>query len=433
VLYPESPVKLALILSLPLTAVLALLFVLVIHWERKSIDDIQINNMLLYSRSLHQHIITSPIWRGPHSGHYIEMIGPVGEKFRDRQLLIMGKEYRRIDPLSMGPQFQALLKKRSTYRFHITSLESRGTPNRPDEWELEALVNFRDGEMQEDHTSVKFWGTPYFRYVAPIPLSEGCLRCHGGLTAGLSIDIPIDFADRLYAGQLKKSSLSFALFGFFILVFVMGITWFFSKRISDGFKDVKRLNEQLIVLSMRDKKMLESIVDGIAIISPFGRIDMVNPTFARLVGRNIEDLIDRDVGELEEDSLKRVLGMEPGQEVEIEGRIYTVTDISVSDEEKGQHYGKLRILHDATQEKLSAAMELAGATAHEMRQPLAILLNLSSLVKDKVKAGEDPAEELKMFESQCERINEIITKMLSITQYKTRKYAGEMRIFDLGE
>ena len=39
--------------------------------------------------------------------------------------------------------------------------------------------------------------------------------------------------------------------------------------------------------------------------------------------------------------------------------------------------------------RLKAAMELAGAAAHEMRQPLSVVIGLSGILEDKVKKGED--------------------------------------------
>jgi hypothetical protein len=81
--------------------------------------------------------------------------------------------------------------------------------------------------------------------------------------------------------------------------------------------------------------------------------------------------------------------------------------------------------------KLKAAIELAGATAHEMRQPLAVLIGFSELLKDKISKGKSPEEDLKIIINECYRIDDIISKMLNITHYKIKNYTDSIKIFDL--
>jgi signal transduction histidine kinase len=81
--------------------------------------------------------------------------------------------------------------------------------------------------------------------------------------------------------------------------------------------------------------------------------------------------------------------------------------------------------------RLKAAMELAGAAAHEMRQPLAVVIGLSGILENQVKKGEDVKEALEIIKDQSFRIDDIIHKMLNITQYKTKDYINGIRIFDI--
>lgn len=84
-------------------------------------------------------------------------------------------------------------------------------------------------------------------------------------------------------------------------------------------------------------------------------------------------------------------------------------------------------------EKLGAIVELAGATAHEMRQPMTILSTLQGLIKDKLSHQEQVTrEELDMIDTQCVKMDETIEKMLNITSYKTKPYVGNEQILDLG-
>ncbi|NIR26598.1 MAG: hypothetical protein GWN14_22745, partial [candidate division Zixibacteria bacterium] len=45
---------------------------------------------------------------------------------------------------------------------------------------------------------------------------------------------------------------------------------------------------------------------------------------------------------------------------------------------------------------------------------------------------EDVSAELATIEKQCTRMDKIISRMLNITAYKTKRYAFDMEIFDLG-
>jgi hypothetical protein len=82
--------------------------------------------------------------------------------------------------------------------------------------------------------------------------------------------------------------------------------------------------------------------------------------------------------------------------------------------------------------KLVAVVELAGAAAHELRQPMTVVHNLLSLFKEKVRHQENVTEEeLKIIDAQCVRMNGTLDKMLNITSYKTKPYVGNERIVDL--
>jgi signal transduction histidine kinase len=81
--------------------------------------------------------------------------------------------------------------------------------------------------------------------------------------------------------------------------------------------------------------------------------------------------------------------------------------------------------------QLKAIIELAGAAAHEIRQPLTVLSLQGQIIKAKIEAGEPLTRELDIVIKQCERINGTITKMQNITEYRTKPYLGNTRIVDL--
>ncbi|WP_203472295.1 Tll0287-like domain-containing protein [Dissulfurispira thermophila] len=87
---------------------------------------------------------------------------------------------------------------------------------------------------------------------------------------------------------------------------------------------------------------------------------------------------------------------------------------------------------DIERKRLEAIVELAGATAHEMRQPMTIVHNIISLFRDKFRHQEPlTEEEMNIIEDQCNRMNNIIKKMMNITAYRTKDYVKGKKIIDL--
>jgi signal transduction histidine kinase len=185
-------------------------------------------------------------------------------------------------------------------------------------------------------------------------------------------------------------------------------------------------------LSARDQKILGSIVDGIAIINEDGIVENTNDAFTRFTKIDPHTIKGKHINEFDDHPvLKNVFSSSPKGELNFDGRLFTLTEVPVVSEKGDKLLCSLRMLHDATDEKLSAAIEMAGATAHEVRQPLSIVISMADLVKEKIRKGEGVSEEIAVFEQQCKRINDIISRMLNITHYKTKNYTEDTKIFDL--
>ena len=78
-------------------------------------------------------------------------------------------------------------------------------------------------------------------------------------------------------------------------------------------------------------------------------------------------------------------------------------------------------------EKLEGVLEIAGATCHEINQPLQYMyLLLSEAMKDNPEI-----ESLQEIKKQCDRIKEITQKMESITVYESTEYVGGHKMVDI--
>jgi PAS domain S-box-containing protein len=82
-------------------------------------------------------------------------------------------------------------------------------------------------------------------------------------------------------------------------------------------------------------------------------------------------------------------------------------------------------------EKQAMIAELAGATAHELNQPLTSVLGYTELAKRKLDSQEEVGRILDIILSETERMADIVRKIGRITRYETKSYIGEQRIVDI--
>jgi PAS domain S-box-containing protein len=89
------------------------------------------------------------------------------------------------------------------------------------------------------------------------------------------------------------------------------------------------------------------------------------------------------------------------------------------------------VFHDVTAEKLDASLKVAGAAAHELRQPLQALVMTADLLGQELKGNKKYAQYLAVLQEGCKRINGIIEQMNQITAYRTKQYIGGTNILDI--
>ena len=76
--------------------------------------------------------------------------------------------------------------------------------------------------------------------------------------------------------------------------------------------------------------------------------------------------------------------------------------------------------------------ELAGATAHELNQPLTSLLGYAEFLQRRLEDADDAAKRaISTIERDATRIADIVAKIGKITEYRTKEYVGGARIVDL--
>jgi signal transduction histidine kinase len=82
-------------------------------------------------------------------------------------------------------------------------------------------------------------------------------------------------------------------------------------------------------------------------------------------------------------------------------------------------------------EKGAAVAHLAGATAHELNQPLTSVIGYAELLQRRLESDSPLTHAAKVIVTESERMAEIVCKIGKITKYETKSYVGEARILDL--
>jgi PAS domain S-box-containing protein len=103
----------------------------------------------------------------------------------------------------------------------------------------------------------------------------------------------------------------------------------------------------------------------------------------------------------------------------LESIIATITDISLRDVAQQEKLEK---------EKLQGALEMAGASCHEINQPLQAIIGYSDLFDS---PGAITAKELEQIKFQATRIGDITKRLSKITRYKTITHPGNTKIVDI--
>jgi DNA-binding response OmpR family regulator len=81
-------------------------------------------------------------------------------------------------------------------------------------------------------------------------------------------------------------------------------------------------------------------------------------------------------------------------------------------------------------ERNRVLMQAAGAAAHEINQPLTVLMGTAQILSEKLRADDPHGESIEAINRAAERIDAIVRKMGEIRQYATKPYLEGIDIID---
>lgn len=221
----------------------------------------------------------------------------------------------------------------------------------------------------------------------------------------------------------------------------------------------ERAARALVRSESKYRNILESIQEGYYEVDPQGRLLMMNKSMGRLIGRDPDELLGRDIREFMDhvhakavtEIVNNVYSTGRSQ-VAFDWRLNTAdgqrrlieSSISPIKDKDGRTTGFRGVCRDVTsrkkaeeerilREKYQAAIETAGAACHELNQPLQSILILAELMLSH--AGPDDAMRAKYNQliTESSRMAEITRRLISITDYRTRQYIGETKILDISK
>jgi diguanylate cyclase (GGDEF)-like protein len=152
----------------------------VYHQRRETLDLARLQADAYINKDL-----TFRSWATAHGGVYVrptEKMPPNPYlKAPDRDVVTTGGiRLTLINPAYMMRQVLQDFSEPFGIRGHLTSLTLLNPHNAPDQWEHEALLAFEHGAKKVEEMTV-FDGKSVLRYMRPVYVEEGCIKCHGSV------------------------------------------------------------------------------------------------------------------------------------------------------------------------------------------------------------------------------------------------------------
>ncbi len=167
-------------------------------------DEKKKNERLAFEtgRAFFQQAVITRSWNAHHDGVYVPVTKEtqpnpyLEDSFRDLSTE-QGIRLTKINPAYMTRQISEISSRSNRgIRFHITSLNPIRPENEATEWEKTWLLDFEYGTAEQG-TFYDDGSNSFFRYMAPLPVENSCLKCHakqgyqvGDIRGGISVVLP---------------------------------------------------------------------------------------------------------------------------------------------------------------------------------------------------------------------------------------------------
>ncbi len=276
---------------------------------------------------------------------------------------------------------------------------------------------------------------------APVNLLDGNIW-------SVAVVAPVsEVEDAIHSIQIRQ----FLLEGIVILVILLGgfmmfgimIRWSSSLNIevANRTRELKKSRDQY-------RSLIENANDIIFTLDRDGLITAINRSGISFFGKNKEDIIGQNIGEICFNEESAALQLKTLDEVFYDRAnkniVYTIrikneeywlnTNFSLLFDEYGEPYAVLGISRDITAdkkraieqqmyhtEKLASMGTLAAGVAHEINNPLALILGFSDMLLEKATPDSSEYELLRIIEKHAMNAKRVVENLLSFARYTEQK------------
>lgn len=179
------------------------------------------------ARMLFKQILLTRQWAADHNGLFVlKKRGIEANPYLDLPTVTdaQGHIYFLRNPAMITRELSSYAKRDGLGYFRVTSLKPINPQNIPDEFEKSSLMAFAQGAKEVIDVDVSNMGR-VVRFIAPLRVTDSCLGCHaphgyseGDIRGGLSISIPISWADDLIRRNIHNLILIGVASIFFVTV-----------------------------------------------------------------------------------------------------------------------------------------------------------------------------------------------------------------------
>jgi PAS domain S-box-containing protein len=214
---------------------------------------------------------------------------------------------------------------------------------------------------------------------------------------------------------------------------------------------VRRAEQALRESELRYRRIIESTNEGVWVLDAEARTSFVNARTASMLGRDVSEILDKPLLDFLHDPSGAPLAVSLAErracvqlETKLERADGSTTCVSLDStpifDVDGRYEGALVMATDITHrkqledqlrhvQKMEAVGSLAGGVAHDFNNILSIVLSCSSLLLDKLPAGDPNRADLEEIREAGERAAELTRQLLAFS----RRQVLQPRILDLNQ
>lgn len=190
---------------------------------------------------------------------------------------------------------------------------------------------------------------------------------------------------------------------------------------------------QLVMSELRTRRVIDHITDGVLVVDLKGIVCFANPGAISLLGLSEDTIIGHEFGvplghggvmEVELLGKKKVIAEMRTDHFQWEGQSATIISLRDVTDRKEVDRERLRV------QKMDSLGSLAGGVAHDINNMLLPILNLTSMVANKLEEGSPERKKLDMVLKAAQRMKDMAAGILAFSR-EDKDEVSEIDLFEV--